>query len=48
MIDQRTLNKIQKWENFKELDPVLKQELEEIIVGPGLEEEDSVSEVQNN
>ena len=24
------------------------QELEEIIVGPGLEEEDSVSEVQNN
>ena len=30
MIDQRTLNKIQKWENFKELDPVLKQELEEI------------------
>ena len=30
MIDQKTLNKIQKWENFKELDPVLKQELEEI------------------
>jgi len=30
MIDQKTLNKIQKWENFNELDPVLKQELEEI------------------
>ena len=27
-MDQKTLEKVKKWENFKELDPSLKEELE--------------------
>ena len=29
-MDQKTLEKVKKWENFKELDPSLKEELEKI------------------
>ena len=41
MIDQKTLNKIQKWENFNELDPVLKQELE------GLDAENDIEQIES-